>query len=203
MTVACQEIANPLPSRPDGRSIAAHQARTPDIALLHVRRRHNERIAVPFAGREPAPRVRRMLRRVRASIHPDRGLLLQLVDVTTMRDHLLGCGVHFRPDVQHRQNAFERKIPGMRPGHPFGDVEFLGRPAVGPPSTCLADRKTSGIAGHPTAILVASKRAPSAGDVRLREERETRKEQKNEDRDQHGPAKAGHYVQSSTIIAHP
>ena len=43
-----------------------------EVAVLEVSGRHFQRISHPFSGREAAPRVRRVRRRMRASIHVNR-----------------------------------------------------------------------------------------------------------------------------------
>ena len=56
----------------DRRLVARRRAVAADPAPLDVRGRGHQRRAAPLAGREAGPGVRRILRRVRTAVHPDR-----------------------------------------------------------------------------------------------------------------------------------
>ena len=56
------------------RLVAARHAVAADPAHLQVRGRDGEHVAVPLAGRESLPGVRRVFRRMRTAVHPDRAL---------------------------------------------------------------------------------------------------------------------------------
>src|SRR5687768_5216513 len=128
----------------------------------------NERVSIPFTGGEAAPRVQCVLGRMRSTVHPDRRLLLLLVDVTVVRRRLLSGLVGIRPDTHRRQRPFERVIPHMRAADPFRGVEVVWRPALGTPLTLVAQWNAGGIASHAAAVLITGQWAPESGDVYLR-----------------------------------
>ena len=133
-------VADPAPAPPHRRLVAVKESHPADVVLLQMGRRHDEHVAFPRAGRESAPGVNRVLRRMRTSVHPDRDLLLLLVRVRVPGDHFLRRLIDLGPHAHPREAAFEAVVERVRPTDPFGDVEVVWRPAVAAPAAVRADR---------------------------------------------------------------
>ena len=113
-----------------GGVLAVGDAVAPDPLRLDVRGVDGQDVAVPLAGREPHPGVRRVFRRMRPAVHPDGSLLLVGADVALDRDELLRVRILLFPDPHLQRTAVDVR----------GDVDLAlmlsqrqarGVPAVG------------------------------------------------------------------------
>src|SRR5437868_15390989 len=84
----------------DRAEIAARRAAAPVEFFLNVGGRHGQDVAVPLSGRKPHEGMRRVLRRMRAAVHPDCSKLLVGPKELFVRDDFLGGRILFRPDSE-------------------------------------------------------------------------------------------------------
>ena len=164
-----QEVAHAPPPRAHDGAIAAHEAGAADVGFLEVSRRRDEDVAFPLASREPAPGVQRVGRRVRPAVHPDRRLLLLLIQVPVVGDDFLRRWIHVGPHPHLRERSLEGVVPGMWTARILREIVVVWRPGLGAPPAGRAQGNAGVVADHPAAILIAGHGTPEAGDVRLRQ----------------------------------
>src|SRR6185369_13996944 len=71
-----EDVAVPYPVLDHRESIACGYSCPPEVAGFDVSRGDCQGVAVPHAGRETHERVRRVIRRMLTTVHPDGPLLL-------------------------------------------------------------------------------------------------------------------------------
>ncbi len=121
------------------RFVAARRAVAADRAGLQVRRVGNERRAFPRAGGEAAALVRRVLRRMRAAVHPDRRRRLVFPGANLPVDRRPGDRICFVPDLHaerthreierrpHAALAFDHRQLRRRVAQRLGATVFVQR----------------------------------------------------------------------------
>ena len=94
------------------RLIALRQTVAPQPALLEMRRLHFERLPDETSGREAHPRVRRLRRRMRAAVHPDRAVSFERLVVPVNGDEPLRVRIALFPGarVADRPNGVRRDV---------------------------------------------------------------------------------------------
>ena len=148
--------------------VAARDAVAADPPHLQMRGRHRQHVAVPLAGREPLPRVRGVLGRMRTAVHPDRPLGLLPRDVRVVRDELLRGAVELAPDAQVR-GAARRVVGGVRLALVLGQREDRCVPAVAVQAARLVDRQAEIVAdvgpGNALRLILVKPRGPLARQI--------------------------------------
>ena len=125
--------------------VAARDAVAANPPHLQMRGRHRQHVAFPLAGREPLPRVRGVLGRMRTAVHPDRPLGLLPRDVRVVRHELLRRAVELAPDAQVG-GAARRVVGGVRLALVFGQREDRRVPAVPVQAARFVDREAEIVA---------------------------------------------------------
>src|SRR6267154_2485998 len=97
-----QVVAVPQQSGGYSGFVASGNAVSPNPAFLEVVGRDGEDVSFPFSRREALPCVRRIVGRMRPSIHIDRLLGGLPGDVRVVRNKPLRIPVHFLPDSEQR-----------------------------------------------------------------------------------------------------
>src|ERR1700686_3731081 len=125
-----------------------------------MRRGHHQSIAVPFPGRKSAPGVHGVLGRMRATIHPDRLLLLLLIDVAVVSDDLLRGRIDLRPEPKERTRTFQRIVPSVRPAAELSGIKVLRRPTRDSRTIAVRHRNPGDVPNHSASILFAGQCTP-------------------------------------------
>ena len=88
------------------RRLIAHRYAVASMpAVLDVRRLDDQPVTLPAARREPHPRMRRITRRMRPTVHPDRARLLVSTDVVLVGDDFLRARIALGRDAQVQRAA--------------------------------------------------------------------------------------------------
>ena len=156
------------------RQIALRHAVPPQPALLDVRGRDHEHVALPLAGREAHPRVRRVRGRMRAAIHIDGPLLVERADAVLDGDEIARPRLPVFPD----RDVGGAAIDVRRHVHPallLRQRQPVRVPALGVPAGAVRQRQPGVVAKlrarHALAEILLIARRPGAGQIDLRERR--------------------------------
>src|SRR5262249_10316798 len=137
-----QQISMPNVMFDDGDFVTGRQPIPAMPTLFDVRRSNRQHISFPGAGREPHPRMRCVLGRVRAAVHPDRPALLVRVDVLVDSNELMRDLIAFFP-YPHLQRPTVNVFHDVHLTLMFGKPE--PRRGVGkcPLASVIVNRKTN------------------------------------------------------------
>ena len=139
--------------------------------LLDVRRLDHEPIAFPTPGREAHPGVRRVGRRVRPAVHPDRPRLLVGADVVLDRDDVLRSGVLLVPDADVERAPVD-VVHGVDATLLFVVGQPRGVPTLGPLTGGGRQRNARVVAqpdaGPAIGLVFVLPRGPISGEINLR-----------------------------------
>ena len=154
------------------REIALRHAVPAQPALLDMRGRDHEHVALPLAGREAHPSVRRVRRRMRAAIHVDRSFLVERADAVLDGDEIARARLSLFPDRDVGRTAIDVRRH-VYPALLFRQGQPVRVPALGVPAGAVGQRQTGVVAELRTrdalaeVLLIA--RRPGAGQIDLRE----------------------------------
>ena len=152
----------------DARTVAAGNAIPANPSHLEMSGRDGQHIAFPPAGREPLPRMRRVLGWMRTAVHPDRALRRLPRNVRVVGNQLLRRRIDLLPDSEVGRAA-GRVVRRMRFALVFRQRENGRVPAVSVQPRRLVDGDSEIVpdlgAGNALRLIFVKTRRPLAGEI--------------------------------------
>ena len=182
MPVTVSSVAVPVEAIGQRRPVAAEAAVALDVAELGVRGDGGQGVAFPRAGGEAAVRVRRVLRRMRPSVHPDHRLVAIAPPQDLPGQQLLRDRVRHHDKLQRERtdDRVDRRVHlalALGRGEGRDVVAQRLRPAIS------AERHAQEIDRFPRgAVVVLSDALPGAGEIDLGGRGSRRQRDRNDQR---------------------